>query len=92
MKDGVLIRIEKPCIYYYRQEYKIQGERHSRMGFISVMKLESGGKIFPHENTHASPKEDRFKLLSSVGANLSPIFVCFSDRSAGWKRFCHHVS
>ncbi len=93
LKDGVLIQDEKPCIYYYRQEYKIQGERHSRMGFISVMKLESGGKIFPHENTHASPKEDRFKLLSSVGANLSPIFVCFSDRERRVEKiFVTHVS
>ena len=62
------------------------------MGFISVMKLESGGKIFPHENTHASPKEDRFKLLSSVGANLSPSLSAFPTGSAGWKRFCIHVS
>ncbi len=82
LESGVLVQDEKPSIYYYRQEYKVQGERHSRLGFLAVMKIqdEKNSKIFPHENTHAAAKEDRFKLWTSVGANLSPIFVCFSDR------------
>lgn len=82
LSSGVLVQDENPAIYYYRQEYKVQGERHSRLGFIAAMKIQDAkdSKIFPHENTHAAAKEDRFKLWTSVGANLSPIFVCFSDR------------
>lgn len=82
LQSGVLVQDENPAIYYYRQEYKVQGERHSRLGFIAAMKIQDAkdSKIFPHENTHAAAKEDRFKLWTAVGANLSPIFVCFSDR------------
>ena len=81
LKDGVLIQDAKPCIYYTKQEYKVMGQRYSRMGFLAVMKIEDEkAKIHPHEKTHAGAKEDRFKLWSALKAACSPIFVCFSDR------------
>lgn len=81
-EDGVLIQDETPCLYYYLQEYKVLGEKYSRLGIIALMRIpdEKGSKIFPHENTHARAKEDRMRILQSLHANLSPIFVCFSDR------------
>ncbi|MBF0331496.1 MAG: DUF1015 domain-containing protein [Candidatus Omnitrophica bacterium] len=81
LKDGILVRDEKPCIYYTKQEYKVLGERHSRMGFLAVMKIEDEKvRIHPHEKTHAGAKEDRFKLWTALKTACSPIFVCFSDR------------
>ncbi len=81
LKDGILLQDEKPCIYYLKQDYKIVGQRYSRMGFLAVMKIEDeSAKIHPHEKTHAGAKEDRFKLWCSLKAACSPIFVCFSDR------------
>ncbi|OGX08779.1 MAG: hypothetical protein A2Z88_00975 [Omnitrophica WOR_2 bacterium GWA2_47_8] len=82
LKTQILVEDQKPCIYYYKQEYKILGQRHSRLGFIALMELEDeeDSRIFPHENTHSHAKEDRFRLWTSVKSNLSPIFVCFSDR------------
>ncbi len=81
LKDGILVQDEKPCIYYLKQDYKIVGQRYSRMGFLAVMKIEDeSAKIHPHEKTHAGAKEDRFKLWCSLKAACSPIFVCFSDR------------
>ncbi|MEI8012826.1 MAG: DUF1015 domain-containing protein [Candidatus Omnitrophota bacterium] len=81
LKAGVLVQDEKPCIYYTRQEYKILGQRHSRMGFLAVMKIDNEKtRIHPHEKTHAGAKEDRFKLWTALKAACSPIFVCFSDR------------
>ncbi len=81
LKDGILVQDEKPCIYYTKQEYKIMGQRYSRMGFLAVMKIEDEkSRIHPHEKTHAGAKEDRFKLWSALKAACSPIFVCFSDR------------
>jgi uncharacterized protein (DUF1015 family) len=47
---------------------------------------EAENKIFPHENTHHGPKEDRLELLKNVQANLSPIFVLFSDREKNISR------
>lgn len=82
LRDGILIQDEKETVYFYRQEYKIQGQKYSRLGFISLMRLEDGqdSRIKPHENTHSHVVEDRLKLWQSVNADLSCIFVCYSDR------------
>lgn len=82
LAKGVLIEDDKPAIYYYKQEYKIRGQKHSRLGFISLMKMgeDAGTKIYPHENTHAAAKTDRLTLWTSLKAALSCIFVCFSDK------------
>jgi len=82
LKEGVLTQDDQSAIYFYRQEYKVMGERHTRLGFISLMKIQDDeeAKIYPHEKTHSEAKEDRLKLWSKLNANLSSIFVCFSDR------------
>jgi len=82
LKEEVIVQDETPSIYFYKQEYKVLGEKHSRLGIISLMKIfdEKESKVFPHEKTHAAAKEDRLKLWKSLSANLSCIFVCFSDK------------
>lgn len=81
LKDEILIPEEKPCVYFYSQEYYIRGEKRSRFGFVSLLKLgERDSSVFGHENTQPSPKEDRLKILKRVKANLSPIFAVFSDK------------
>jgi uncharacterized protein (DUF1015 family) len=82
MKDGILIQDENPAIYFYRQEYKAEGQKYSRLGFISLMALqdEEASRIRPHENTHSHAVEDRLRLWSSLNSNLSCIFVCYSDQ------------
>ncbi len=81
LKEGILIEDQKLCIYYCKQEYSVLGEKHSRLGFISLMRLQDEGdtSIYPHENTQSKAKEDRYRLWSLLKTNLSPIFVCFSD-------------
>ncbi len=80
-QEEVLVQDDKPCIYYYMQDYKVLGEKYSRLGFISLMKVQDDKSgIYPHENTHAKAKEDRLTLWQMLSANLSAIFVCFSDR------------
>lgn len=82
LKENILVQDAKPAIYYIKQEYKVLGERHSRMGFLAAMKIEDEkAKIHPHEKTHAGAKEDRFRLWNALGAACSPIFVCFADRT-----------
>jgi len=82
LKDKVLIQDERPAIYFYSQQYVIRGEKKTRLGFISLLRLgdDKGSAVFGHENTHAEAKQDRFKLLKQVKANLSPIFVIFLDK------------
>jgi len=82
LKDSILIKDEKPAIYFYSQQYVIRGEKKTRLGFISLLRLgdENGSAIFGHENTHNAAKQDRFKLIKQVKANLSPIFIVFLDK------------
>jgi len=82
LKEGVLIQDEHPGIYFYSQEYVIRGEKKTRLGFISLLRLgdDKGSAVFGHENTHSAAKLDRFKLVKQVKANLSPIFIIFLDK------------
>jgi len=79
LKNKIIIQDDRPAIYFYNQQYNLKGERRSRFGFIALLSLDSS--IFKHEHTRLEPKADRLKLLKAVKANLSPIFVIFSDRS-----------
>ena len=59
----------------------MKGEKKIRLGFIGLLHLgDANSAIFGHEHTRLEPKEDRLKLLKSVKANLSPIFVLFNDK------------
>ncbi len=94
LKKEILLQDEKPGVYFYKQEYKIQGQKHSRLGFISLMELqdEEDSRVIPHENTHAHAVEDRLNLWRSLNSNLSCIFVCFSDQQRKVEKiFTKHV-
>jgi len=82
IKKGVLVQDETPGIYFYKQDYKVQGEKHSRLGFIGLLELEDeeDSKVMPHEKTHAEAVDDRLTLWKTLNSNLSCIFVCYSDR------------
>ena len=81
LKNEILIQDERPAIYFYSQQYTIAGEKKSRLGFIARLYLDDKNPcVFGHEHTRLKPKEDRLRLLKNVKANLSPIFVLFSDQ------------
>jgi len=82
LKSDVLIPDNSEAIYFYSQQYNINGEKRTRLGFISLLKLGDNkeGCAFGHENTHLEAKEDRFRLIKLIKANLSPIFVIFLDK------------
>ena len=80
LKNRILIQDEQPAIYFYSQQYKVKGETKTRLGFISLLRLDDQkSSVFAHEHTRLEPKEDRLKLIRRVKANLSPIFVVFPD-------------
>ncbi len=81
LKNKILIRDEKPAIYFYSQEYILRGEKKTRFGFIGLLHLQDKDpSVFRHEHTRLEPKEDRLRLLKQAKANLSPIFVIFDDK------------
>ena len=82
LKERVLIQDEQAAVYFYSQQYVIRGEKKTRLGFISLLRLgdEKAPAVFGHENTHGAAKLDRLKLIKQVKANLSPIFIIFLDK------------
>jgi len=82
-KKGILKQDEAQCIYFYKQDYKYQGQKYTRTGFLGLLKLgdDSGVRILPHEHTHAAAKTDRMTLWSTLKSNLSPIFVGYADKA-----------
>lgn len=85
IKAGVLRRSDKPSIYAYEMMYTLQGTQKRLLGFLCLVKLEELGKgsIYPHECTHANPKQDRLNLLKACKANTSPIFSLFRSQGDG---------
>jgi len=80
-KDRIFVPDRSPAIYFYSQQYSIKGEKRRRLGFIARLYLENKNTgIYTHEHTRPEAKEDRFKLLKAVRANLSPIFALFADK------------
>ena len=80
--ENVLIKTEKPSIFYIIQKYTNEkGKLIERKGFIARNKIEdfSTKKILPHEYTMGGPKEDRFKLVEATKAFFSQIFMVYND-------------
>ncbi|MFA5320179.1 MAG: DUF1015 domain-containing protein [Candidatus Omnitrophota bacterium] len=81
MDQAVLRRDDKPAFYFYSQKYELDGRRMLRTGFIGLLKLEDKkSSVYGHEHTRLEAKEDRYRLISEVKANLSPIFAVFPDK------------
>jgi len=83
---GALKRDAQPAIYYHTIEYAppssdARAPRKTLRGFLTTTKLEplDSGQIYPHENTRSAAKTDRLNLLTACKANLSPIWLLYSD-------------
>jgi uncharacterized protein (DUF1015 family) len=79
--EGVLFEEPEAAIYVYHQEFEYAGEKFTRRGFMSRVRLSrfGEGKVFPHEETHSGPKADRLKLFQHCKANLSQVFGLYPD-------------
>jgi len=79
--EGVLFSDSQPALYAYHQIFTSEGQTHTRRGFMARCRLErfGEGKIFPHEETLAGPKQDRLLLTRACKANLSQIFGLYPD-------------
>jgi uncharacterized protein (DUF1015 family) len=79
--EGVLFSEAQPAIYVYHQVFASGGQTFTRRGFMARARLErfGEGKIYPHEETMAGPKQDRLLLTRACRANLSQIFGLFPD-------------
>jgi uncharacterized protein (DUF1015 family) len=83
--EGLLKVDPAPAIYVYHQVFRHEGIERTRRGFMCRVRLEPFGQgtIYPHEETHASAKEDRLKLTRACRANLSQVFGLYPDPANG---------
>ncbi len=80
--EGVLVRDEHPAIYALSERFVVRGmPQKIRWGFFALLKIEddAAGVVLPHEKTMDGPRVDRLELMAATRAQLSPIFVLYSD-------------
>ncbi len=79
--NGTLRRDEREMVYVYEQRYRLgDGPERTARGFMCRLRLEPTGPdsgVHAHEHTMSAPKEDRFRLMSAVRANLSPVILLY---------------
>jgi uncharacterized protein (DUF1015 family) len=83
-EEGAIVQDAAPALWVLRQDYMgPDGRQLTRHGFFCRIRVEEygPGRIRPHERTHPGPREDRLRLTRATKANLSPIFVLYSDAS-----------
>jgi uncharacterized protein (DUF1015 family) len=83
-REGILRQDDHPALYVYHQTFEIEGQTHTRKGFLARVRLEAfgQGKIYPHEQTLSGPKADRLALFNATKYNLSPLFGLYPDQTA----------
>lgn len=84
--DGTLARGPEPRFYYYAHARTDAPDEPLVHGVVGRVLLEPwGAGIRPHEHTMPGPKADRLVLLHATRTQLSPILVCYFDRSERYR-------
>jgi uncharacterized protein (DUF1015 family) len=82
LREGTLVRDERPGFYLLRCEYvDKRGRERRRYGFTGLVRIEEPDVkvILGHELTFDDVIIDRLRLLETTRANLCPIFALYSD-------------
>ena len=80
LKQKILVVDNTPSIYISRVDFKEDGKKKTRLGFIAAASLKGDkNRLLPHERTFAGPKRDRLKLMRACRTNFSQIFTLYSD-------------
>jgi len=80
-ENNILKKDDQDSIYIYSQTFNHNGASFTRIGFISLVKLEELGKgILPHEKTLEKPFKDRLSLLEATKANFGCVFILYDDK------------
>lgn len=87
-EDGTLAVDPAEAFYVVEERFTHGGRKLTRRGFLAGLGATAAAakRIIPHERTLDKPKADRLRMLRTVGANISPIFGVFSDRSGAARK------
>ncbi len=77
VEEGVLLREPAPCFYIYRQRMGA----HEQTGVAAVCHVEDydADIIRKHEKTRRDKEDDRTRLIHTLNANTSPVFLTYRD-------------
>lgn len=75
IKEGVLIRDDKPCYYAYRL---IMGN-HQQIGIVAVASVAdyNTNRIRKHEFTRPDKEDDRVRQIDALNAQTGPVFLTY---------------
>ncbi|MDR0915154.1 MAG: DUF1015 domain-containing protein [Endomicrobium sp.] len=89
--DKILLRDQKPSLYFYEQIFEHNGIKITRRGFFSLLKIDNNF-VKQHEQTIEKHQTDRLDLLRTTKANTSPIFVLFEDTTNVIVNICIEIA
>lgn len=77
MKQGSLVKEDKPCLYAYSQ--RMGG--HLQTGIVACCSVDDydNDVIRKHEKTRQNKEEDRTKLILRTEAQTGPVFLLYRD-------------
>jgi uncharacterized protein (DUF1015 family) len=82
ISESVFIGSDKPAIFPYKIEYKVDGKQKKMNGFFILLKIDPEYKqVLAHERTLSKPKADRLNLMRQCKSNLEPIQLLFIDEN-----------
>jgi uncharacterized protein (DUF1015 family) len=79
---GVVALDAEPAVYVVQQRFTTpDGAEHARTGVIAAVAAEpfEGGRVRPHERTHAGPKRDRLALMEASHTIFESLFMLSRD-------------
>lgn len=77
---GILLREPAPCFYIYRQRMGA----HEQTGVAAVCHIDDydANIIRKHEKTRRDKEDDRTRLIHTLNADTSPVFLTYRDSKA----------
>lgn len=80
LADSTLIKSDKPAVFAYKIDYKLEGCKKTMNGFFVLLKIDPDYKLVKaHERTLSKPKADRLDLMRACKSNLEPIQLLYID-------------
>ncbi|WP_424244530.1 DUF1015 family protein [Elusimicrobium posterum] len=77
IKEGVLIKEDKPCFYVYAQTM----DGRTQYGFVVAASAEDygAGRIKKHEFTRKDKEADRTRHVNTLNATTGPVFLAYKN-------------
>lgn len=78
VKDGTLLREERPCLYVYR----LERDGHVQTGVVAAVAVDDvlEGVVRRHEHVREEKVMDRMAHIAAVTAQTSPVLLVYPDQ------------